>query len=460
MDVLMSRVSSLAAVMRYRDVAAAIEWLCASFGFEKQTVKLGEKGAVIYAQLTFGDGMIIIGCVDDPVLNAVMKQPDEIGGAETQSCYIVVDDADAHYAKAKASGAEIVLDIQGDDESGRNYSCRDPEGHLWNFGTYDPWQGQRPRQRSLEPMVAAPPGGRRWGMAGSAVAIALVSMAATVWVSNVHRQPNSPFSAILHQEQPPFEKMAVQGKEYPPQAAELRLAAGLSAREAAERSAQQAREQLKGERNARESAERDAKGVREELDAEKSAREIAQRVADGAQEELNLQLETERGARKNAEHAAAEARAQLNNLLAGERRKNDAAPSLIGEEARKDVIAARIAQEAAEQAVRATREQLDRERSVSELAKREVEMARRQLAEANSAREATERAAEEARSLLDRERGAKNSALKAVMQMRRQLSQYASPAAYSTNGGVGAKSVPTRPKMQRKQKPAENVLDQ
>src|SRR5262249_17517995 len=111
-------------------------------------------------------------------------------------------------------------------------------------------------------------------------------------------------------------------------------------------------------------------------------------------------------------------------------------------------------------AARAAREQLERQRSVSELAKREVEVAHQQLAEAKSAREAAEHAAEEARSLLERERGAKNSGLKAVMQMRRQVTQDGSPAAYSTNGGVGAKSVPTRPKMQRKQKPAENVLDQ
>ncbi|HZF33304.1 MAG TPA: glyoxalase, partial [Candidatus Angelobacter sp.] len=26
-----------------------------------------------------------------------------------------------------------------EDYGGRGYSCRDPEGHLWNFGTYDPW---------------------------------------------------------------------------------------------------------------------------------------------------------------------------------------------------------------------------------------------------------------------------------------------------------------------------------
>ncbi len=25
------------------------------------------------------------------------------------------------------------------DYGGRNYTCVDPEGNLWNFGSYDPW---------------------------------------------------------------------------------------------------------------------------------------------------------------------------------------------------------------------------------------------------------------------------------------------------------------------------------
>lgn len=51
-------------------------------------------------------------------------------GATTQSAYIIVDDADTHYARAKAAGAEIVMDIEDQDYGGRVYSCRDPECHL------------------------------------------------------------------------------------------------------------------------------------------------------------------------------------------------------------------------------------------------------------------------------------------------------------------------------------------
>ena len=69
----------------------------------------------------------------------LIRQPDEIGGAQTQSAYLIVADADAVYARAKAAGAVIVLDIKDQDYGGRGFTCRDPEGHLWNFGTYDPW---------------------------------------------------------------------------------------------------------------------------------------------------------------------------------------------------------------------------------------------------------------------------------------------------------------------------------
>jgi uncharacterized glyoxalase superfamily protein PhnB len=81
--------------------------------------------------------------VRDNEFGQLMKQPDEIGGAETQSAYIVVSDADALYKRAKAAGAKIVMDIKDEDYGGRGFSCRDLEGHLWNFGTYDPWEAHR-----------------------------------------------------------------------------------------------------------------------------------------------------------------------------------------------------------------------------------------------------------------------------------------------------------------------------
>lgn len=123
----------------YRDAHVAIDWLCNAFGFERRLVH-AEADVVHHAQLTFGNGMIMLSSAGRPgEWSRRIAQPDEIGGRETQCPCLVVADPDAHYAQAKAAGAEIVDDIADQDYGGRGYSCRDLEGHLWWFGSYDPW---------------------------------------------------------------------------------------------------------------------------------------------------------------------------------------------------------------------------------------------------------------------------------------------------------------------------------
>src|SRR5215813_8408179 len=53
--------------------------------------------------------------------------------------YVIVDDVDAHFARAKAAGAVITREPVTQDYGGRDYTAKDPEGHVWTFGTYDPW---------------------------------------------------------------------------------------------------------------------------------------------------------------------------------------------------------------------------------------------------------------------------------------------------------------------------------
>jgi uncharacterized glyoxalase superfamily protein PhnB len=125
--------------LRYGDAPAAIEWLCEAFGFEKHLVVPGESGTIAHAQLVFGNGMIMLGSALDREFDKLQKPPSALGSVPSQSPYIILEDADKHYARAVAAGAEIVMDIKDEDHGGRGYSCRDPEGHIWNFGTYDPW---------------------------------------------------------------------------------------------------------------------------------------------------------------------------------------------------------------------------------------------------------------------------------------------------------------------------------
>ena len=75
--------------------------------------------------------MIMLGSAGDDAFGKLQAPPDPHRPV-TQSPYIIVEDVDAHYARAKAAGAEIVIDIRDEDYGGRGYSARDPEGHLWN----------------------------------------------------------------------------------------------------------------------------------------------------------------------------------------------------------------------------------------------------------------------------------------------------------------------------------------
>jgi len=130
--------------LRHRNAREMIDWRCRAFGFEKQAVYDGPDGVVLHSQLTFGNGMIMVGSVTNATpMSNLLKQPDEIGGAETQSPYLIVSDIDAFYAGAKIAGAKIVIDLEEKEHGGKAFSCSDPEGHVWNVGTFDPWESQQ-----------------------------------------------------------------------------------------------------------------------------------------------------------------------------------------------------------------------------------------------------------------------------------------------------------------------------
>ena len=127
--------------LRYRDAARAIDWLCAVFGFTPHLVVPGDNGAIAHAQLNSGNGMIMLGSASNAgAYGLLLVQPNDIGGAQTQTTYLVVMDADAVYERVVNAGAAIVIDIVDEEYGGRGFTCRDLEGHIWSIGTYDPWQ--------------------------------------------------------------------------------------------------------------------------------------------------------------------------------------------------------------------------------------------------------------------------------------------------------------------------------
>ncbi|MEC9359169.1 MAG: VOC family protein [Pseudomonadota bacterium] len=125
--------------LRYRDAPAAIDWLCAALGFTRQLVVPDENGGVTHAQLRLGGGMIMLGSARDDEWGRRMALPAEIGGRETQCCCLVVQDVETHCIRAQSAGADIVQPLHAPDYGGQAYACRDPEGHVWWIGSYDPW---------------------------------------------------------------------------------------------------------------------------------------------------------------------------------------------------------------------------------------------------------------------------------------------------------------------------------
>lgn len=126
--------------LRYRDAPEMIEWLCKAFGFSRHLVVDDGEGGIAHAQLTLGNAMVMVGTARADDFGKLQSTPAALGGT-TQSPYMIVPDADAVYDRARAAGAEIVMEIKDEDYGGRGFTCRDPEGHLWNIGTYDPWAG-------------------------------------------------------------------------------------------------------------------------------------------------------------------------------------------------------------------------------------------------------------------------------------------------------------------------------
>ena len=126
--------------LRYKDAHAAIDWLCRALGFVRHVVYEGPDQTIAHAQLTFGSGMIMLGSEANPGEYARhMIQPAETGGRETVSISLITPDATALFHQAKAANAEVLMDLRDMDYGGKAFTVRDPEGHIWAVGEYDPW---------------------------------------------------------------------------------------------------------------------------------------------------------------------------------------------------------------------------------------------------------------------------------------------------------------------------------
>lgn len=123
--------------IRYRDAPAAIEWLCRAFGFAEHLIVPGGAGTIAHAQLTYQNGMLMLGSIREDEFGGLIA-PIEKGRPATVGIHVVVADVDAHHAQAAAAGAQIITPPENQEYGGRLYACRDLEGNVWTFGSYDP----------------------------------------------------------------------------------------------------------------------------------------------------------------------------------------------------------------------------------------------------------------------------------------------------------------------------------
>jgi len=116
----------------YDDVGAAVEFLVRAFGFSEQ-MRVATPSGGVHAQVKLGDQIVMLGQGGWDKGHATPS----VLGRVTSGVFVYLDEADAHYAKAQAEGAEIVEPL-ADLAYGRSYTVRDPQGHTWYFTSPKP----------------------------------------------------------------------------------------------------------------------------------------------------------------------------------------------------------------------------------------------------------------------------------------------------------------------------------
>jgi len=134
-DMAFTTLSGIFPVLLYDDAATMLEWLCGAFGGEKRFVVPREDGGIVHAELFLAGGVVMIASASQKMEGG--RQP--AGEAKAFSCtYVAIDDVDGHCARARAKGARITSEPTDKPYGSRDYSCLDPEGRSWSFGTYNP----------------------------------------------------------------------------------------------------------------------------------------------------------------------------------------------------------------------------------------------------------------------------------------------------------------------------------
>jgi uncharacterized glyoxalase superfamily protein PhnB len=89
----------------YRDVPAALDFLCGAFGFKEEMRHETPSGGV-HGEASFQGQLVMMGQGGSGHGKGLI--PPSAAGAATMGVFIYLDDVDRHYEVARAAGAEIV----------------------------------------------------------------------------------------------------------------------------------------------------------------------------------------------------------------------------------------------------------------------------------------------------------------------------------------------------------------
>lgn len=253
-DAAQAKRPTLLPLIRYRDPERAVDWLGKAFGLKTCCVAKRADGSFAYAQLAHDDNLIMVTPFRET--GAPLDQPAGSGKRAAQGCYFVVENVETHFARAKDAGAKVVLDIKPYEHGGSRYSCRDLEGHVWTFGTFDPWKNKALASPARLQMLSAR---KRRASLAAAAALTVVALAVPAW--RLQTMPRAPVAAA------PAESAGTQPRETVAQV-------DASAREALQRT----RDELSAARAARDAAEASQRTALTELAQERAARQDAERL--------------------------------------------------------------------------------------------------------------------------------------------------------------------------------------
>ncbi len=122
-----STVNSTVALLVYDDLEAAHQYLVTVFDLSPGELERNADGKVVHAEVRAGDQIIWLHPAGD-----AYRSPQSLGAA-TSMTVLVVDDANAHYERALAAGAQIIEEPIDQPYGVREYGARDLEGQLWFF---------------------------------------------------------------------------------------------------------------------------------------------------------------------------------------------------------------------------------------------------------------------------------------------------------------------------------------